>query len=75
MKQQQQICWFNVCSFTFKDQSENFKMDLTKYLCVIGLGIYGDSNSESEEEQNEQEQLQNNDSDEELMVFLMNITS
>lgn len=50
-------------------------MDLTKYLCVIGLGIYGDSNSESEEEQNEQEQLQNNDSDEELMVFHINIMS
>lgn len=40
------------------------------FLCRIGLGIYGDSNSESEEEQNEHVQTQNNDSDEELIVCL-----
>lgn len=40
------------------------------FLCRIGLGIYGDSNSESEEEQNEHVQTQNNDSDEELIEMV-----
>lgn len=35
---------------------------------VVGLGIYGDSNSESEEEQSEHAQIHDDDSDEELKV-------
>lgn len=42
--------------------------DVISTSSVVGLGIYGDSNSESEEEQSEHAQIHDDDSDEELKV-------
>lgn len=68
--QRQHIQWSSVCLYYDEKTYYRRRTRIIYFLCRIGLGIYGDSNSESEEEQNEHVQTQNNDSDEELIVCL-----